>query len=376
MRGGLFCLSCGLVIALATAALSGVVVTPYGHAQYRLRMKAYVRDSASGDENIVSKKYEYKNRIAYFLGTKAVFDEQFLLQFQIGNDWVFTGPVDWEANNNWMAKSGNYPFFHLAYAAWDPGAFHLAFGIQPLVSHGPLDLLERSIRGNAYDLAAWLSWPVGTNNSMMGLSVGAPVLTNDFKLGIDLFSTVVTDRPDQFLEDPAINPNGILNVVTVPMAAGKLSIAPQAYALLFKEYSSVTGEGDHEFGAGFSARYALGDKSYLRVLAAGSRNSNENSRLDSEALVTYQGIIAGVSGSFAAGPGSISAAFTWSSSENIEVEESIAHYLYSDLKYGWGVRKGLVLMPRVRTFTMLPNESSDITYQLEIRPELIFIGSF
>ncbi len=381
MRKSLLCI--GVVVALASAvsALEGITVVPYGHAQYRLRLRMTYKEFAGGEDTLKS-KYEYKNQIAYFLGTKATVGEQLHLQFQIGNDWVFTEEVDWLANNNFGAKSGVYPFFHLAYASWNPGPFHLAFGIQPLFNYGPLDLLERSVRDSdqdgfadgSYAAAALYTYPVGTNNSWMGVSVGAPILKDNFKLGVDYFMSIIEDRPDTFLEDPEINPNAILNVINIPMATGPFTITPQAFVLLYKYYSEITGEGDNEYGAGLAATYKIGEGSSVRASFGYARNATENSEVRGDS--TQQGIIAGAEGKFAAGPGSIIAAVNWSSDENLDRDDSRTNFLYTDLKYGWKVIKGMVIMPRVRTFTVIAPDNAPFNYQVEVRPEILFIGAF
>jgi hypothetical protein len=86
--------------------------------------------------------------------------------------------------------------------------------------------------------------------------------------------------------------------------------------------------------------------------------------------------IAGLEGKFGAGPGSIIAAVNWSADETVDQDDSMLNFLYTDLKYGWGVYKGLVLMPRVRTFTTLFPEDAPNEYKIEVRPELLFIGAF
>lgn len=379
-------IACALLAGAALAEEASLLkVTPYGHAQYRLRLKMTYRNT--GDE--VLSTYEYPNQIAYFLGTKALVGDQLVLQFQLGNDWVATEKVDWTANNNFGAKSGVYPYFHLAYAAWNPGPFHLAFGIQPVFNYGPLDLLERSIRfsgtavvngdtttvqGGSYAGAALVTYPVGTNNSFMGLSLGAPILKDEFKLGVDYFMTIIENRPESFLAEPEINPNALLSVINLPMAAGDFTITPQAFVLLFKYYSAETGEGDHEFGGGLAATYKLGDKSSLRASFGVAQNSAEKSELLGER--TKRGYIAGLEGKFGAGPGSLIAAVNWSGDETVDQDDSMLHFLYTDLKYGWGVYKGLVLMPRVRTFTTLYPDGMADEYKLEVRPELLFIAAF
>lgn len=121
--------------------------TFYGLAQYRLRID-YTRVS-DNDRNFRS-AIDYSNRIGFYWGTVFSPSPDFMLQFQLGNDWVSTETVTYPGNNPATVTEKSYPpfsvpYFHLAFIQWTPGLFTLTAGKVPLLSYGPLDLIEQSL---------------------------------------------------------------------------------------------------------------------------------------------------------------------------------------------------------------------------------------
>lgn len=381
-----------LILLLSIAVSAQVTVTPYGHAQYRLRFRYTIQTPDAGD-NLTTK--EYCNQIAYHAGLRAQLSETMSFQFQIGNDWVATEDVDWEANEAWLKRKGLYPYFHLAYFNWNPGQFYLMGGILPVQSHGALDLLERSLNNDTYASAALVGWAVGTNASSMGLKVGMPLLKDDFSLGVDLFSTVISSRPQTIGKDTPDALTAVMFVVDVPMRMAKFSITPQASVIFNRLYNPNTDEADHEYAGGFSARYAFTKKLNLTTKFGYAQLNNENTNLcrasedDFQIIDTTgrvvsdpvgeqynEGLIAGLGGSVVAGPGSFIFEATYNYNNDDAQDNAMEHYIFSDLKYGWGVNDNFTLMPRVRTFTTIFAEQKDDESRTEIRPEILFIARF
>lgn len=400
-----------LLTALLSAEEAGITATPYGMAQYRLRLKVCNQTPTSGE---AQKAMDYFNMIGYDAGAKIKLNTQTSMQFQVGNDCISTEEVDFNANN--YTKKGLYPYFHLAYAKFDPGRMNVAFGIQPVVSNGPLDLLDRSLRNRNYACASQLQWAVGTNNSMMGLKLGAPLVKGEFNLNAELFTTIIEKRTQLLAVEPKSNPSAVMFVLDLPMTIIKdLAVTPQAAAILNRNYNSITESGDHEIAGGFSANYKLNPIASFCASAGAARLSNENSRpviakmetllfIDTTAWTkkmhidtTFQpackqaGLIFGVGTVVNAGPGKINFDIKYSSDENQEVAESKSGYFFADLKYSCVINKYLVLMPRIRVFRsqygandLIVNTVSEaakrngvkLDSKTEIRPELIFIGQF
>jgi hypothetical protein len=370
-------------------------ITPYGLAQYRLRTEItnYQGNGKSGTS------IDYFNRIAFYLGAAAKLNNQVSMQLQVGNDWVSTEDVNYLAGNPSNTKKGksyppfSVPYFSLAYVKYDPGIFHVSAGIIPLLSNGTLDLIERSLSTGSYNSAALISWAVGTNNSIIGAQIGMPVVKGDFKMGIDLFSTVVESRKqtagdekaNTINEKPNRNPSSIMFVGDIPMSVGNITFTPQITGILNRLYNSKAEKGDHEIAGGLSAGVKLNKVNSIGFSTAYSMLSNGNSKIAAgatsdtaqSAVYDFRGYIAGVNGTFVAGPGAILCEVKYSLSEDKELTNAMSQYLFADLKYSWSINKYVSLMPRVRLFTTIyPESNPGLDYKNVIRPELIFTGKF
>ncbi|MFP4415768.1 MAG: hypothetical protein ACOC41_00075 [Chitinivibrionales bacterium] len=389
-----------IILLTALSATAQIEVKPYAHAQYRLRMRYHILSPDEGD-NVTTN--EYRNQIAYHAGIRASVSESMSFQFQVGNDWIATEDVDWEANEAWLKRQGLYPYFHLAFFNWNPGLFYLMGGIVPVQSHGPLDLLERSLNADTYGGAALLGWAVGTNASSMGIKVGAPIVNNTLKLGFDLFSTIITNRTPALSEDSPDQPNAVMFVLDIPLNVAKFSLTPQASVIFNRLHNANTEESDHEYAGGFSARYAFSDKFQLSAKFGYAQLSNENSGAATVIIDEYEfidtttnrvavgrdtliadetaldkaALIAGLRGSVEAGPGSFIFELAYSSNDNQDLDDAMTHYLFGDFNYGWKLNPYMTLMPRVRVFTTLFGESDEQNeMKTEIRPEFQFIAHF
>lgn len=388
----IFLISC---ISFIQAQQSFPSVTPYGLAQYRLRCditnyQGYGKSGSSTD---------YSNRIAFYLGATAKLTDQVSMQLQIGNDWVSTEDVNYLAGNPSNTKSAksyppfSVPYFSLAYVKYDPGFLHVTAGIIPLLSNGTLDLIERSLSAGSYNGAALVSWAVGTNNSIMGAQIGAPVITGNFKMGIDLFSTVIeprkqaaaNEKTNTVIENPKRNPSSVMFVGDIPMSVGNVTITPEVTGIVNRLYNTRTEKGDHEIAAGLSAGMKFCKTNSINFSTAYSMLSNGNSKLVAgttsgtvdSVLYDYYGYIAGVGGTFVAGPGAILVDLKYSLNNDKELKKALAQYLFADLKYAWSINKYVTLTPRVRLFTTIyPESNPGLELKNLIRPELLLTGKF
>ncbi len=383
-----------IVLVSASFLKAEISFTPYGMAQYRLRTR--VNSAFTDDASATA--FNYANTISYFVGLKADVSEQVSFQMQIGNDWVHTDDVNFLNNNPVIAQRqfppGIVPGFHLAYARWNPGAVNVALGIVPVLSYGPLDLIERSLSTGSYGAAAFITWPVITNNSFMGLKMEVPVLTGDVGLNVNLLSSVIDSRfravsvGDQIVTDPNRNPTSALFVLDLPFTAGAFTLTPQLVGIVFRNYNSAREQGDHELAAGFQATYRLNQQTVLRTFGAYAQVDNMGSRNDKgvrsvgagEVTIAPQyehvGVIAGIGTTIGMGPGSLVANLLFSYSEDLQMDDSDFNYLFLDLMYGWNVHQNLTITPRVRKFTTVNPDGRNVTATMEIRPELMFTARF
>ncbi len=371
---------CALLAAttgVTMAQNAGPSVTPYGLAQYRLRLQMHTQTPDSGSDRTAM---DYANQLSFYFGAKIKVNDQVTMQFQGGNDWVTTEGVGLTTNNWWLSK-GNFPYFHLAYAKYDAGIFFITIGQQPIASNGPLDLIERSLRNPAntmsYTGAGLVSWVVGTNNTMAGIKVGAPLVKGDFKLGAELFSTVITPRTQTAAEEPTSNPPATMWVLDFPISIAALTFTPQVIGILYRNYNATTEKGDHEIGAGLSASYKVMDGVAVNACGGFAQISNTNSRTAADVPDNHRGIIAGIGGSYKAGPGAAIVDFKFSNDGNTEDDSTMSSYIYVDAKYGWDINKNFQIMPRIRFFlTSYADNNASLDSKQEIRPELLITGKF
>lgn len=389
-------ISLSLVLLLATLIAaeetSGPTITPFGMAQYRLRLKL---NSTKPDGSDETTSMNYRNQIAYFIGTNVKVNDVVSFAFQIGNDATTTEEA------SFMQQKSTPAWISQAWAKINPGFMNLTFGVLPIKGNGTLDLIERSLAKDtkgyeAKDLgAAQISWPVGTNASLEGIKLGVPVLKGSFKLDIELTQAIIANHTQAEATDPISNAPSIMFLLNLPIAFQSLKITPEIVTILARDTNALTGESDMEFGFGFAGEYKINDKISLTATAAMASHANTNtySTPDSIAHLTaptahdstihrnrakfdYQGVLAGIGGSAKIGPGKLDIDFKYSTNENKEVAKSEASFMFVDLKYGFCMleqaKKNITIMPRLRLFPSTWETKS----KMETRPELIFIGKF
>ncbi|MCU0609728.1 MAG: hypothetical protein MUF22_08195 [Chitinispirillaceae bacterium] len=383
----------GSVLAQAPAAAPAApAVSWYGSAQYRLREDV---DMNSRKTDTVDKGAAYSNRLGYKIGAKVKANDQVSLQFELGNDWVSTEEVPGIPGNYLGKRNPLTPWFSLAYAQWDNGFCHIAAGIIPVKGSVLLDLLGSSIINNkSYKTASWNQWGVITNNSQTGLRIGAPILKKEFKLGIELMSATIEQRPvDPGFNEMTMNAPAVEFMIDVPMSYGQYVATPQAFFIPNRIYNKAADKGDMEFGLGVDLGYKLSDAMSFRAGVAVAQNSNENSwtpgarglknplvagdtttvaltRSDRSALDMSVGT------TMKLGPGKLDADLALCS-EADDVDAAVkAIYPYFDLKYGYPLNKNFIVMPRVRGFFSSPEVVVKYESTMRIRPEIILTGSF
>ncbi|MCL2183416.1 MAG: hypothetical protein FWB85_08110 [Chitinispirillia bacterium] len=374
---------------------SKLQVTPYGSVQYRLRENITTR---SDDDNSAT-TMDYSNRLCWRVGLKAVVDEQLSLQFQIGNDWGAAENINWNSNHGPRSRVGTQNLYvHLASARWNPGYMFIEAGVVPLNSNGTLDLLESSLNSSSskqgYGEAGYNGWS-DMNNSMIGIRLGAPILKDDIKLGVELFQSVINNRqqtiPANLADDPAANPASPLFVLTVPVEAGAFKVTPEVTAVLNRNYNSATEKGDHEYIIGLAGSYKVNSDISVSFNGGYGMVSNEESESGAYSdpanapggtFTPYNsnGLLVGAGTSIKAGPGTIQIAVNYNTAVNSESsateDATKSGYLYTDLRYAMKVHKNFSVVPRYRTYTTTYPEASANNSQMVNRFELIFEGSF
>ena len=380
-----------LTILFTSLAQNQRSVTPYGLVQYRLRSR--IQSAFSDDASVTV--HDYANTISYYGGLTVVLNNQLSFGLQIGNDWVFTEDVNF-LNNNPAPQAqfplATFPYFHLAYARYNPGFLEMMLGIVPVLSHGPLDLLERSLSTGTYRAAPFFTWPVVMNNSFMGLKIGRQVVGSEgFSLGVDLLTSVIDSRVtaittnDQIIEQPARNPTSLLFVLDIPVTAGTFLVTPQLAAITNRNYNSALEGGDHEVTGGFSLKYSINERWNITGVIAcasvnnfSSRNPVNQRTADTLPVSRYdhRGFITGVVSNMTIGPGVLTTDVKYGFSDNREADNGRFDYLYADLRYDWNVHPNFSIMPRIRNFTTFNPSGTEVKMTMENRPELIFTGSF
>jgi hypothetical protein len=377
----LFAVVGAAVLMFSTSVLAELKVTPYGAAQYRLRFEHGMHmPDADGADNMST--FDYSNRLCLRVGLRAQYDEQFSMQFQIGNNWGAAENVQWSSNLN-----GSNLYMQLAFFRWNPGPYFLEAGIVPLNGHGALDLIERSVgtsgpQGFAfgrYAQANFHGWGE-MNNSLAGFKIGAPVVDGDVKLRAELTQSVTAARTQSFTDldangDPQWNPSGIMTVLQIPVEAGAFRITPEMVFVFNKDVDMVDGyrEGDHEMAFGAAGSYKINDGLSVTFRGAYAMYSNSNRMGDAGATSEESGLLVGAGVSAKAGPGTLQFAVDYNLIDDAQADNADYGFLYTDLRYGIRLHPRVTFTPRYRTYTrMFPND--DI--RLHNRFELIVEGSF
>lgn len=361
--------SCSILAALP----EGISFTPYGMAQYRLRYEfvSVVKDNESRSSG------SYLNMIGYKAGLKASFDKV-MFQFEIGNDWGSTEIVNAENYNYLKRRDSYYPYFSLAFFHWDPGFMHIQGGIVPVKGTSVTDLLAASLynKGINYKGAPQTPWSVITNGSMQGLRIGAPLSKNDFKIGFDFFTTVISQRAADLKEDFVTNADGVLFMLELPIAYKSLTILPQFIAIPYRKYDKINKEKDHEFMGGIEGGIKVNDAFSLRF-GYGFAAFNQNVLSDtssSESVQTKQiGMNGGIGSTISIGPGKLDVDLRIGYDEDLKTEKDREVFPFLDSKYTWALNKHFSIAPRLRIF--VTTTEKEIT-TVKTRPELMFTGSF
>lgn len=367
----------------------GIKATFYGMAMYRFRWIAYA--NFRKDDGIESAN-DYQNKLAYKAGVKVKVNDEVSGQFEAGNDWYGTETVEAVAKGNFLGSHRDiYPYFSLAYIQWNPCCFFVDVGIIPVPGSSMLDLIGSGFAadkesGTAYQKAAHTSWGIITNFSLPGFRLGVPILKDEFKLGVEIVTSVLEERgvaariPDSLLK----NNSGVMLMADFPMSTGSLTVKP-SFIVNFNRFYRDSGnsavnikdKADHEYGFGVEAGYKVSSAACVRLGLGYARMSNENSRLPAQAAFDEEGVDGNIGTTLVLGPGKLNFDFSLSTDENNNLGDSRVYYPFVDLKYGWEVNRNFTILPRTRLFftRAAENDGRYIT-KFTTWPEIIIFGSF
>jgi len=409
------------VAMLGTPVLAELKVTPYGAAQYRLRFEhnsySYADDAEAWKDGRGT--FDYSNRLCLRMGMRVKFDDQFSMQFQVGNDWGAAENVQWSSNRN-----GSTLYAHLAFFRWDQGAFFLEAGIVPISSNGALDFFERSLNvarpaaQTPENAGAAAGWPGNfgeapfngwgdQNNSLAGIKLGVPIIKEGVKVSAELTQSVInarTQSPTTVDHDnkPLDRPSAIMTVLQVPVNAGDFRITPEFAAIFNREIrdnnngrpateedaavpaTEIWVDDDMELGFGAAGSYKINDDITVTFRGGYAMYNNENTN-NGNMTRDISGLLVGAGVTVnKVGPGNIQFAVDYSSVDNAAVENGSAKidYLYTDLRYVMRLHPRVTFTPRYRTYTRMLNPpegatgSSSLETRFGNRFELIVEGSF
>lgn len=386
------------VVAPAPAPASapaGIQATFYGMGMTRIREIVYSNSRKDGGTESAT---DFQYKLAYKIGVKIKVNDQVSGQFEIGNDWYACETVDAINAGNLLSLSRASqkrdfvtPYFSLAYMKWNPGCMYIDAGIIPVGGSSLLDLIGNGMlwgagSGSAYKMAAHIPWGVITNFSVPGIRLGMPVLKDDFKLGIDVTSTILEERAVKAAVDSVFlhNNSAIMIMADFPMSSGALTVKPTFIINLNRFYRDsgralidIKDKADNEIGFGLEAGYKINPSACLRLGFGYAQMSNENSKLPADAAIEEQGINGTIGTTLKLGPGKLDFDFNLSTDENKKIADSKVLYPFVDLKYGWAVNKNFIIMPRTRLFFTTPAKN-DATYKSKFYtwPEIMLFGTF
>jgi len=401
----------------------------YGAVQYRFRDRIHSQTDTSGNTGVTN---NYHNLISWRAGLKAKVNDQLAMQIQIGNDWGAGEGVNWSNNNSTkgrlitlsgvpvthtnadksveIADTGyslnGYQnlYVHIASFKWNPGYMFVEGGVISLPSNGTLDLLERSLNFGKYDEAAFQGWSTELNATMIGIKLGVPILKDDFKLGVELFQTVIDER-EQSLGTVQDNikayPTSPMFVVTLPMEAAALKLTPEVTYILNRNFNKTTEKGDDEMLFGLAGSYAVNKEISVSLLGAYGTVSNEKSgvgeygkakksdsisTINASKIYSSEGMMVGVGTNIKAGPGNVQFDFKYNSAVDAQDEttkdKTKFDYFYTDIRYAYKPVDKFTITPRYRNYyrTYPKNDSKGNknvnASRMENRLELILEGSF
>jgi hypothetical protein len=354
-------------LSVAEEKAPAISFTPFGLSEFRLRYDYFKNDT-------LNHTGYYSNRIAYKFGVAVKAGDQTDFLFEIGNDWASTEEV--------TGNGGKYkeykPYVHLASMNWNPGYLHLSTGIITVKGSPMLDLIGNSIDGGKrkYDYAGQINWTLITDNSLIGLNLGAPLTKGDFKIGVEFLTAVIEQRKlTPLTKDAKINASAITLMLGVPMSAGGLTLNPQ-FLIIPSRNLKIVADGekkrDPEIAGGLDVNYKVNPGLSFRAGFGVAHLSNENSG-DSTNQYDRTGTNWAVGTVIKAGPGKIKCDFVISYNSDSEKNDSTNVYPFVDLKYIWGINKYFSITPRLRGFWYFyPDDHMDRF----IRPEIIFTGEF
>jgi len=359
-------------------------------AQLRLREDICSNKAKNGVDSL-SATLSYP--LGYKAGVKVRPNDQALLQFEIGNDWYATDVATGIPGNYYRTRDPMTPWFSLAFAQWDPGYMHIQAGIIPVRGTPLMDLLGVSILyDKKYQLAAQVPWGVVTNFGQTGLRIGAPLMKDDVKLGLDLMTAMIEQRSVAAGANTwNYNASSIEFLGELPFSFKGLTATPQAFAVVDRNFNKVEVKGDMEIGAGADLVYKCCEAASIRAGFGYAQNSNANSYApgqrtlknplnpsdtSTKAVVPSDrsGVNVNVGTCVKLGPGKLDFDFNYSTDKDAKDSTVDDAYPFFDLKYGWAINKNFVVKPRIRFFVTLPKAVYDS--KLTTRPELIFEGSF
>jgi hypothetical protein len=371
---------------VVSQAPEGIKTTFYGMAMYRFRWIAYA--NYRKDQGIETAT-DYQNKLAYKAGVKVKVNDEVSGQFEAGNDWYGTESVEAVNKGNFLNSHRDiYPYFSLAYMKWNPGCFFIDVGIIPVPGSSLLDLIGTGFSaadinsGTAYQKAAHTSWGIITNFSLPGARLGMPILKEDFKLGVELVTSVLEERtvtamiPDSLRD----NNSGIMLMAGIPMSTGLLTLKPSViinFSRFYRDSASVKDKADNEYGLGVEAGYKVSSAACVRLGLGYAHMANKNSRLPAQAEFDEEGVDGNIGTTLALGPGKLDCDFTLSTDENSKAGVSRAYYPFVDVKYGWAVNKNFTIKPRTRLFfTRAAKNDSKYVTKFVTWPEIILYGEF
>ncbi len=372
-----------LVILLFTFSLFAALpenlsFTPYGMAQYRLRYE-FLSEKYDGKK---TSSGNYSNTIGYKVGLKAQVHSQVDFQFEIGNNWGSTEGVSIDNTNMLNNRSDLYPYFSLAFVRWNPGYMQIQAGRVPIKGTPVTDILGVSLQKTnsgkeiRYDASSHMPWVASTNGSLDGLRIGAPISKKEFKLGVDLFTTVITQRKAPLSEDFMKNADGVMVMLEFPMSYKSLNLLPQFIMIPYRNYDRINKEMDNEMMGGIQGDVKVNQTLSLRF-GYGFVVFNQNVLSDSSSVndvaVKQLGMNGGVGTSIAVGPGKLDLDFKIGYDDDLETSMDKQVFPYIETLYTWVLNKHFSIRPRLRIF-ITTTETEKTT--VKSRPELIFNGSF
>jgi len=353
-------------------------ISPYGMTQYRLR---YDFLSEKTDGKYISSG-NYSNTIGYKVGVKATVNSQVDFQFEIGNDWGSTEEISVDNSNMTNNRANLFPYFSLAFVRWNPGYMHIQAGKIPIKGTSVTDILgislQRSNNGKKvrYESCSHQNWVTSTNGALDGLRIGAPISKNEFKLNVDLLTTVITQRTASLGYDFPKNADGVMVMLEFPMSFKSLSLLPQFIAIPYRNYDRIAKEKDHELMGGLQGDIKISQSFSLRFgygFAVFYQNVLSDTSSAKDVAIKQVGMNGGVGTSLTTGQGKWDLDLKIGSDDDREAQLDKQIFPYIETLYTWALNKHFSIIPRIRIFITTTETEKKI---VKSRPELIFNGSF